>query len=105
MQFIFIAVVVLMIFFALKGWVEDHLPLVIAVGLFLVSWYFLGLLRTVILTVALVAIVCVIQTRRCRLPMVFHLPPWPAIWGMQILPPPQRSTPTRSKAQQRLRQT
>lgn len=56
MQFIFIAVVVLMIFFALKGWVEDHLPLVIAVGLFLVSWYFLGLLRTVILTVALVAI-------------------------------------------------
>ena len=58
MQFIFIAVVVLMIFFALKGWVEDHLPLVIAVGLFLVSWYFLGLLRTVILTVAYTYIYC-----------------------------------------------
>lgn len=55
MQIILIVVVALMILFGLKEWAEDHLLLVIGIGVFLLAWFFLGFWKAVILVAVLVA--------------------------------------------------
>lgn len=56
MHIIIIAVIVIIIFLWVKSWIEDHLPQAIILGVFLAAWFFLGILKAVILTAALLAV-------------------------------------------------